>query len=84
MRCRTQYPFSHSPAIRRWGYAIIAVSFGLGAWVARCGEWTTDQGAYFDNPKELTGVWKKANALQSSGIDVYPLHEMVPFNALRS
>jgi lysophospholipase L1-like esterase len=74
MRCRTQYPFSHCPAIRRWVYAIIAASFGLG--LALLGVESGLQikaRIFFDDPTEFTGIWGKANALQSSGIEVYPI-----------
>jgi hypothetical protein len=73
MRCRTQYPFSHCPAIRRWAYAIIAVSFALGLALLGVESGLQIKARIFDAPTELTGVWKKANALQSSGIEVYPL-----------
>src|SRR5262249_6347908 len=73
MRCRTQYPSSHGPAIRRWIYAIITASFGLGLALLGVESALQIKERLFDNSKEVAGAWKKANALQSSGIDVYPL-----------
>ena len=59
--------------IRRWVYAIITASFGLGLALLGVESGLQIKERIFDNPKEIAGSWKKANALQSSGIDVYPL-----------
>ena len=73
MRCRTQYPSSHCPVIRRWVYAIITTSFGLGLALLGVESGLQIKERIFDSQKDIPGSWKKANALQSSGIDVYPL-----------
>jgi hypothetical protein len=75
MRCRTQYPSSHCPAIRRWVYAIITASFGLGVALLGVESGLQIKERIFDSQsqKDVPGSWRKANVLQSSGIDVYPL-----------
>ena len=73
MRCRTQYPSSHCPVIRRWVYAIITASFGLGLALLGVESGLQIKERIFDSQKDIPGSWKKANALQSSGIEVYPL-----------
>ena len=59
--------------IRRWVYAIITASFGLGLALLGVESGLQIKERLFDDSKEIAGSWKKANALQSSGIDVYPL-----------
>ena len=66
-------PVRSLPVIRRWVYALITASFGLGLAVLGVESGLQIKERIFDNPKEIAGAWKKANALQSSGIDVYPL-----------
>jgi hypothetical protein len=73
MRCQTQYPSSHCPAIRRWVYAVITASFGLGLALLGVESGLQIKARIFDDPKGIAGPWKMANALQSSRIDVYPL-----------
>ena len=73
MRCQTQYPSTHCPVIRSWVYAIIAASFGLGLALLGVESGLQIKERIFDDPQGIAGSWKKANALQSSGIDVYPL-----------
>jgi hypothetical protein len=73
MRCRTQYPSSYCPGIRRWVYAIITASFGLGLTLLGVESGLEIKARIFDSQKDIPGSWRKANALQSSGIDVYPL-----------
>jgi len=61
--------------IHRWIYAIITASFGLGLALLGVESGLQIKARIFDDPKgtEIAGVWRKANALQSSRIDVYPL-----------
>ena len=59
--------------IHRWVYAIITASFGLGLALLGVESGLQIKERIFDSQKDLPGSWKKANALQSSGIDVYPL-----------
>ena len=76
MRCQPQCPSSHCPAIRRWVYAIIAVSFGLGLALLIAESALQIKVRIFDSQdsqKGVPGSWRKANALQSSGVDVYPI-----------
>jgi hypothetical protein len=72
MRCRTQYRpvIASNPALGlcdhyrelRLGLALLGVESGLQI-----------KERIFDDPKEIAGSWSKANALQSSGMDVYPI-----------
>ena len=74
MRCRTQYPVQSLPSDPALGLCGDHRELRARTFVVRCGEWTADQGKRgLDGPKDLPGSWRKANALQSSGIDVYPL-----------
>jgi hypothetical protein len=66
-------PSSHCPVIRRWVYAIITASFGLGLALLGVESGLQIKERIFDSQKDLPGSWRKANALQSSGMDVYPL-----------
>jgi lysophospholipase L1-like esterase len=59
--------------IHRWVYAIITASFGLGLALLGVESGLQIKERIFDSQKEVPGSWRKANALQSSGIDVYPL-----------
>jgi hypothetical protein len=59
--------------LRRWVYAIITASFGLGLALLSVESGLEIKERLFDSQKDLPGIWKKANALQSFGMDVYPI-----------